>query len=175
MRSRTLCGMRAFRPSSCPHIGRGRSATGQRLPCAVRREEPTDRHDLGARVLCGDRAGRRSPRGGMDVMYISLFARDDAGVHRRPAPCGRAPWASRRKRPRNCCSTRMTRTRRSTPFRIKFASGFEIMALSSAPRGLRIKQGVVIIDEAAFVDNLKELLKAALALPGRPGRRLFHP
>ena len=39
-------------------------------------------------------------------------------------------------------------------FRIKFASGFEIMALSSAPRGLRGKQGVVIIDEAAFVDQL---------------------
>ncbi len=48
-------------------------------------------------------------------------------------------------------------------FRIQLASGFEILALSSAPRGLRGKQGVVIIDEAAFVDNLKELLKAALA------------
>ena len=48
-------------------------------------------------------------------------------------------------------------------FRIRFASGFEILALSSAPRTLRGKQGVVIIDEAAFVDNLKELLKAALA------------
>ncbi len=48
-------------------------------------------------------------------------------------------------------------------FRIRFASGYEIIALSSAPRTLRGKQGVVIIDEAAFVDNLKELLKAALA------------
>lgn len=48
-------------------------------------------------------------------------------------------------------------------FRIRFASGFEIVALSSAPRSLRGKQGLVIIDEAAFVDNLKELLKAALA------------
>lgn len=48
-------------------------------------------------------------------------------------------------------------------FRIRFESGFEILALSSAPRGLRGKQGVVIIDEAAFVDNLAELLKAALA------------
>jgi phage FluMu gp28-like protein len=37
------------------------------------------------------------------------------------------------------------------------------MALSSAPRTLRGKQGVVIIDEAAFVDSLPELLKAALA------------
>lgn len=49
-------------------------------------------------------------------------------------------------------------------FRIRFASGFEINGLSSAPRSLRGKQGVVIIDEAAFVDNLAELLKAALAL-----------
>jgi len=48
-------------------------------------------------------------------------------------------------------------------FRIRFASGFEIVALSSAPRTLRGKQGLVIIDEAAFVDHLKELLKAALA------------
>ena len=48
-------------------------------------------------------------------------------------------------------------------FRIRFASGFEILALSSAPRTLRGKQGVVIIDEAAFVESLPELLKAALA------------
>ncbi|MFH1796278.1 MAG: terminase family protein [Pseudomonadota bacterium] len=54
-------------------------------------------------------------------------------------------------------------TRKIQAFRIQFASGFEILALSSAPRSLRGKQGLVIIDEAAFVDNLKELLKAALA------------
>ena len=49
-------------------------------------------------------------------------------------------------------------------FRISFASGWEIVALSSAPRSLRGRRGVVIVDEAAFVDNLAELLKAALAL-----------
>lgn len=49
-------------------------------------------------------------------------------------------------------------------FRITFASGFEIVALSSAPRSLRGRKGKVIIDEAAFVDSLGELLKAALAL-----------
>lgn len=48
-------------------------------------------------------------------------------------------------------------------FRIAFASGFEIIALSSAARGLRGRQGVIIIDEAAFVDSLDEVLKAALA------------
>lgn len=49
-------------------------------------------------------------------------------------------------------------------YRITFASGFEIMALSSKPRSLRGRQGLVIIDEAAFHDDLGELLKAALAM-----------
>lgn len=49
-------------------------------------------------------------------------------------------------------------------FRIRFASGFEIVALSSRPRSLRGRQGYVIIDEAAFHDDLSGLLKAALAL-----------
>ncbi len=49
-------------------------------------------------------------------------------------------------------------------FRIRFASGFEIVALASRPRSLRGRQGFVIIDEAAFHDDLKALMKAALAL-----------
>lgn len=49
-------------------------------------------------------------------------------------------------------------------FRIKFASGFEIVALTSKPRSLRGRQGFVIIDEAAFHDDLDEVIKAALAL-----------
>jgi len=49
-------------------------------------------------------------------------------------------------------------------FRISFASGFEIVALASRPRSLRGRQGFVIIDEAAFHEDLGELLKAALAL-----------
>jgi phage FluMu gp28-like protein len=49
-------------------------------------------------------------------------------------------------------------------FRIQFASGYEVIALSSAPRSLRGKQGLVILDEAAFHDDLEELLKAAFAL-----------
>jgi len=51
-----------------------------------------------------------------------------------------------------------------TAYRIKFASSWEIWCLSSMPRSLRSKQGRVIIDEAAFVDDLDELLKAAMAL-----------
>ncbi|GJD93327.1 hypothetical protein [Methylobacterium iners] len=57
-----------------------------------------------------------------------------------------------------------TDTRRIQAFRIAFASGFEIVALSSRPRSLRGKQGYVIVDEAAFHDDLEGLLKAAFAL-----------
>ncbi|MCM2494557.1 terminase large subunit domain-containing protein [Burkholderia glumae] len=49
-------------------------------------------------------------------------------------------------------------------FVIRFASGFRVTALSSRPSNLRGKQGRVIIDEAAFHDQLGELLKAAMAL-----------
>jgi phage FluMu gp28-like protein len=49
-------------------------------------------------------------------------------------------------------------------FRIDFASGKKILALSSRPRSIRGKQGQVTIDEAAFHDDLPGLLKAALAM-----------
>lgn len=49
-------------------------------------------------------------------------------------------------------------------FRIDFPSGHSVAVLPSTPRSLRGKQGLVIIDEAAFHDKLDELLKAALAL-----------
>ena len=108
------------------------------------------------------RAGRQKAAGGMDVMYIS-YSREMT----REFVDACAMWA----RAFNSAASDVEETlfdqddadKAINAFRIKFASGFEIMALSSAPRGLRGKQGVVIIDEAAFVDNLKELLKAALA------------
>lgn len=49
-------------------------------------------------------------------------------------------------------------------FRVDFASGKRVTALSSRPRNLRGKQGNVGIDEAAFHDDLRGLLKAAMAL-----------
>lgn len=49
-------------------------------------------------------------------------------------------------------------------FRIRFASGFKITALPSVPRALRGKQGIVVIDEAAFHKNVDEVIKSAMAL-----------
>ncbi|MBB3231715.1 hypothetical protein [Halomonas stenophila] len=49
-------------------------------------------------------------------------------------------------------------------FNIHFASGFKIQALSSRPSNMRGRQGNVTIDEAAFHEQLAEVLKAALAL-----------
>lgn len=57
-------------------------------------------------------------------------------------------------------------------FRIAFASGFEIVALASRPRSLRGRQGFVIIDEAAFHDDLDAVLDAAIALLMWGGRVL---
>ncbi|MEI9885929.1 MAG: terminase family protein [Rhizomicrobium sp.] len=54
--------------------------------------------------------------------------------------------------------------------RIQFASGFEIIALPSAPRTIRGKQGVVAIDEAAHLNDLEAVAKAAMALRMWGGR-----
>jgi phage FluMu gp28-like protein len=54
--------------------------------------------------------------------------------------------------------------RKIQAFQMEFATGHRIMALSSAPRNLRGKHGIVVIDEAAFHDDLNELVDAALAL-----------
>lgn len=55
-------------------------------------------------------------------------------------------------------------TREIKAFRITFASGYSIIALPSRPRSLRGMQGVVILDEAAFHDDLPGMIKAAMAL-----------
>jgi len=51
-----------------------------------------------------------------------------------------------------------------TVYRVRFASGNQVWCLPSVARSLRSKQGRVVIDEAAFVEDLAELLKAAMAL-----------
>lgn len=110
------------------------------------------------------RAARSREAGGMDVMYISY-----SQEMTREFIDACAMWA----RAYNQAALELEEflfddsdkegERSIQAFRIKFASGFEVIGLSSAPRSLRGKQGVVMIDEAAFVDSLKELLKAALA------------
>lgn len=50
-------------------------------------------------------------------------------------------------------------------YTIRFpGSGFRVVALSSRPSNLRGRQGIIVIDEAAFHDQLEELLKAAMAM-----------
>ena len=56
------------------------------------------------------------------------------------------------------------RSKHISAYRIRFASGFRIVALPSVPRAFRGKQGVVILDEAAFHSQIGEKIKAALAL-----------
>ncbi len=43
-------------------------------------------------------------------------------------------------------------------------SGHRVVALSSRPTNLRGKQGVIVIDEAAFHNDLQQMLKAAMAM-----------
>lgn len=110
------------------------------------------------------RAGRERKAKGMDVMYISYSQEMTREFIDACAMWARAfNVAALASEEFLFADQDETGDRSIKAFRIGFASGFEIIALSSAPRGLRGKQGCVIIDEAAFVDSLAELLKAALA------------
>lgn len=119
-------------------------------------------------------AALASDQGGMNVYYMGYnleMAREFINV------C--AGWA---KIFQNACSgvedcvfqdvDETGETREIKAFRIRFASGFEIIALPSSARSLRGMQGYVIIDEAAFHDDLEEVLKAAYALLMWGGRVL---
>jgi phage FluMu gp28-like protein len=110
------------------------------------------------------RAGRIKEAGGMDVMYISYSQEMTREFIDACAMWARAFSNAAMAVDEFLFDDSDKEGERSIQaFRIRFASGFEILALSSAPRTLRGKQGVVMIDEAAFVDSLPELLKAALA------------
>lgn len=110
------------------------------------------------------RAGRERVAGGMDAMYISYSQEMTREFIDACAMWARAFAVAAGTAEEFLFPDADAQGDRSIQaFRIKFASGFEIVALSSAPRSLRGKQGMVIIDEAAFVDSLPELLKAALA------------
>lgn len=49
-------------------------------------------------------------------------------------------------------------------YRVRFASGFQIVALSSRPANIRGLQGIVVIDEAAFHPDVAAVLDAVNAL-----------
>ncbi len=103
-----------------------------------------------------------SGREGMDVLYIS-FNQDMTREY--IDTC--AEWARKLQIVTGKVNEDIFRDgdeREIKAFRIDFASGHKILALSNRPSNLRGKQGRVIIDEAAFVEDLPELLKAALAL-----------
>lgn len=55
-------------------------------------------------------------------------------------------------------------SRQITAYRIRYSSGFQIVALSSRPANIRGLQGVVVIDEAAFHPDVQGVLDAATAL-----------
>lgn len=103
-----------------------------------------------------------SGRDGMDVLYIS-FNQDMTREY--IDTC--AEWAKKLQIVAGKVNEDIFRDgdeREIKAFRIDFASGHKILALSNRPSNLRGKQGRVVIDEAAFVEDLPELLKAALAL-----------
>jgi len=56
------------------------------------------------------------------------------------------------------------KTKQIAAFRITFASGFRIAALSSNPANIRGLQGRVVIDEAAFHQDVGKVIEACLAL-----------
>ncbi len=51
-----------------------------------------------------------------------------------------------------------------TVYRIRFATGFEVVGLPSKAIALRSKQGRVILDEAAFIEDFEAVFAAAKAL-----------
>jgi phage FluMu gp28-like protein len=60
--------------------------------------------------------------------------------------------------------TQEVKSKKITSYRIRFASGFQIVALSSNPANIRGLQGIVDVDEAAFHQNVKGVLDASSAL-----------
>src|SRR6204780_2458781 len=101
-----------------------------------------------------------SGRAGIDGWYIG-YNKDMALEFIEAA----ARWARRFNRAAEAVEEIVLEDERSDilAYRIRFASGHKILALSSRPSNLRGKDGCAVIDEAAFHEDLSGLLKAALA------------
>src|SRR6266404_1330045 len=99
-------------------------------------------------------------RAGIDGWYIGY--NKDMALEFIEAAAG---WARRFNRAAQAVEEIVLEDERANilAYRIRFASGHKIVALSSRPSNLRGKDGCAVIDEAAFHEDLPELLKAALA------------
>jgi phage FluMu gp28-like protein len=107
-----------------------------------------------------------SAEGGMDALYIG-YSQDMAREY--VDDC--AMWARAFNRAAGELQEEMFADtaddgdiRQIKAYRMDFASGRKVLALSSRPRSIRGKQGKVTIDEAAFHDDLPGLIKAAMAM-----------
>lgn len=155
--------------------GRGNSARDVLLPYQVRwlaDQSPVKVAEKSRRVgitwtEAADAALTAAAAAGMDTWYLG-YNRDMAREFVETA----AAWARQfNKAARAIEEIAIDDERRDLlAYRIRFASGHKIVALSSRPSNLRGKQGRAVIDEAAFHDNLPELLKAALAFTLWGGR-----
>lgn len=103
------------------------------------------------------RASRTASQGGSDVLYIGYNLEMTTEFLAAARQWTRAIESS---------SVRITTDSKANASRTRlhFRSGHGIKALSSRPRSLRGRQGLVIIDEAAFHEDLPGLMKAAMAL-----------
>ena len=101
-----------------------------------------------------------SGRAGIDGWYIG-YNKDIALEFIEAA----AKWARRFNRAAETVEEIVLEDERADilAYRIRFASGHKVVALSSRPSNLRGKDGCAVIDEAAFHEDLPGLLKAALA------------
>ncbi|PWG62847.1 terminase large subunit domain-containing protein [Spiribacter halobius] len=102
--------------------------------------------------------------GGANVYYISYDKEMTAGFIQDCAQWARAFQAAAGEIQESVLEQG---DRQILTFVIKFDSGHQIQTFSSNPRNLRSKGRPgerLVIDEAAFVDDLEELLKAALAM-----------
>jgi phage FluMu gp28-like protein len=105
-------------------------------------------------------AAATNGRAGIDGWYIGY--NKDMALEFIEACAG---WARRFNRAANAVEEIVLEDERAAilAYRIRFASGHKIVALSSRPSNLRGKDGCAVIDEAAFHEDLPGLLKAALA------------
>ncbi len=114
-----------------------------------------------------------SVRGGANTYYISFSREMTAGFIGDCAQWAKIFGAGASKIRESIFTDPVNPEKSIIKYSIKFNSGREIQALSSAPRSLRSKGRpgeMLIIDEAAFVDDFDELLKAALAMTMWGGR-----